>query len=111
MKIHPSIQKKLPALIDFLKQHRVKRAAIFGSATTTDFGPESDLDLLVAFNDSLSNSEYTNHFWGIYLELPKLLGRPVDVVVEGNVKNPYFIEELNETKVTVYDEESEKVPV
>ena len=72
--LHPSIQRKAPALTAFLRRHQVARAYIFGSATTQNFRPDSDVDLLVAFEVGLSNSDYARHFWSLYLELPKLLG-------------------------------------
>lgn len=109
--LHPSIRSKMPALTAFLRRHQVKRAYIFGSATTQNFRPDSDVDLLVAFEDGLSNSEYAHHFWSLYLELPKLLGHSIDLITEDRLKNPYFIEELNETKIPIYDKESEEVPV
>ena len=101
--LHPSIQKLLPILKAFLLKHRVKRAHIFGSATTNHFRDDSDIDLLIAFDDDLSNSEYSQHFWNLYLELPKLLGHPVDLIMEDGLKNPFFIEEINETKIPLYD--------
>ena len=37
------------ALAAFCREHGIKRLAIFGSALRDDFGPESDVDLLVEF--------------------------------------------------------------
>jgi predicted nucleotidyltransferase len=33
----------------FCRQHHVRRLAVFGSALREDFGPESDIDVLVEF--------------------------------------------------------------
>lgn len=33
----------------FCRQHHVRRLALFGSALREDFGPESDIDVLVEF--------------------------------------------------------------
>lgn len=109
--LHPTVQSKLPVIKAFLLQHQVKRAHIFGSAVTGKFRPDSDIDLLVKFEDKLTNSEYAHHFWSLYLELSKLLGHQVDLITEDGLKNPYFIEELNETKIPIYDKEGEEVLV
>ena len=37
------------ALAAFCREHGIKRMAIFGSALRDDFGPESDIDMLVEF--------------------------------------------------------------
>ena len=37
------------ALAAFCREHGIKRLAVFGSALRDDFGPESDVDVLVEF--------------------------------------------------------------
>ena len=37
-----------------------------------------------------------------YISLEDLMGRRIDLVDEDNLKNPYFIEELEETKQLIY---------
>ena len=36
-------------IADFCKRHHIQRLAIYGSALRSDFGPESDIDVLVDF--------------------------------------------------------------
>jgi len=36
-------------IVDFCERHHIRRLAIFGSALRGDFGPESDVDVLVDF--------------------------------------------------------------
>jgi len=36
-------------IADFCRQHHITRLAIFGSALRDDFGPDSDIDVLVDF--------------------------------------------------------------
>jgi uncharacterized protein len=50
--------------------------------------PRSDVDLLVAFADDLP-SRFDAYF-GLKEGLEGLLGRPVDLVMPGALKNPYF---------------------
>ncbi|MHC4682532.1 MAG: nucleotidyltransferase family protein, partial [Planctomycetota bacterium] len=36
-------------IADFCRRHNIDRLAIFGSALRSDFGPDSDIDVLVDF--------------------------------------------------------------
>jgi uncharacterized protein len=36
-------------MADFCRQHHIRRLSFFGSVLRDDFGPESDIDLLVEF--------------------------------------------------------------
>lgn len=36
-------------LAEFCRKHHIRRLALFGSALRDDFGPESDIDILVEF--------------------------------------------------------------
>ncbi|MHB0879107.1 MAG: nucleotidyltransferase family protein, partial [Anaerolineae bacterium] len=60
----------------FCRRHHIRRLALFGSILREDFGPESDIDVLVEFEPEhvpgLS-------FYRIQDELSQLLGRKVDL--------------------------------
>jgi uncharacterized protein len=60
----------------FCRKHHVRRLALFGSVLRDDFEPESDVDVLVEFEQGhvpgLS-------FFAMQTELSDLLGRPVDL--------------------------------
>ncbi len=47
--MNPRIAIPRDALAEFCQEHGITRLAIFGSALREDFGPESDIDLLVEF--------------------------------------------------------------
>ncbi len=47
--MNPQISLSKTALVAFCQKHGIKRLAIFGSAIREDFGPESDVDVLVEF--------------------------------------------------------------
>jgi len=65
-------------LEEFCSRWRVRELALFGSALRPDFGPDSDLDLLVTFDDRAA--------WSLLdlvrmeRELGELCGRKVDLV-------------------------------
>ncbi|MBL0310368.1 MAG: nucleotidyltransferase domain-containing protein [Bacteroidetes bacterium] len=101
--IHKSIANKLPLLISLLRNHKVKRAYAFGSVCTDRFNPESDVDLLIAFQDDLDPIEYGDLYWSLDEKLPELLNRPVDIITEKQLRNPYFIKVMNRTKTPIYE--------
>lgn len=47
--MNPQVSIPKSRLAAFCRDHGIKRLAIFGSALRADFGPESDIDVLVEF--------------------------------------------------------------
>jgi predicted nucleotidyltransferase len=79
-----------------------RRLDVFGSAIRDDFDPAtSDLDFLVEFDD-LSPRAYADAYFNLKESLERLFGRPVDLVIEGSVENPYFRERINAERRPVY---------
>ena len=90
-------------LAKIFKSHKVERAYLFGSTLTSDFNDYSDLDFLVKFDDSLIDPlERGEMWWNLHDSLRNLFKREIDIVTESSLKNPYFIEELENTKLLVY---------
>jgi len=75
----------------FCRKHFIRRLAVFGSALRRDFGPESDVDILVEFESSarvgfLALARASR-------ELSEIIGRRVDLVPQGGLK-PLIREEV-----------------
>ncbi|MGH9204367.1 MAG: nucleotidyltransferase family protein [Vicinamibacterales bacterium] len=87
------------ALAAFCERHHVTRLALFGSALRDDFGPESDVDVLVEFK--------TGHvpglirIAGIARELSEMVGRPVDLRTPGDLSK-YFRSDVIQSAVVKY---------
>lgn len=62
---------------------------------------ESDLDFLVRFRQPAPASLFDLYF-GLNEALEALFGRKVDLVMEGALRNPYFIQGVNETRQLLY---------
>ncbi len=60
----------------FCQTHHIRYLALFGSVVRDDFGPESDIDVLVEFEDGHTPGL---DFFLMEAELSKLLGRKVDL--------------------------------
>jgi predicted nucleotidyltransferase len=75
------------AIADFARRWKVKELALFGSALRDDFGPESDVDLLVTFEPDAPWSLFD--IVTMQDELAELFGRPVDFVEKAALRNPF----------------------
>lgn len=83
-------------------EHQVKRLDLFGSATGTAFDPErSDVDFVVEFAE-LSPRDYAHHYFGLKEGLVALLRRPVDLVVERAIRNPYFRQSVDASREPLF---------
>jgi len=84
------------------RKYGVLRLDVFGSATGPAFDPaSSDYDFLVEFG-AHDQPGYADRYLGLLEELTSLLGRPVDLVVERAIRNPYFKEGVNRSRQLLY---------
>ncbi len=77
-----------PAILikEFCSRWHVRRLSVFGSALRDDFGPDSDVDLLVDFEPDAPVSLWE---WGQMLEeLRAIFGREVDLIERSAIRNP-----------------------
>mgnify|MGYP000990757830 CR=1 FL=1 len=70
-------------IINYLRPYNPERIGIFGSFARHEETPESDIDILVKFKETLSLLDLSR----IHRELSHILGRDVDLVTEASVKN------------------------
>lgn len=101
--LQSALKNKLPEVIQLLKLNKVKRAYAFGLVCREDFNEESDIDLLITFEDGLDPMEYGDYYWSLDEALPELLQRSADLVTERSLRNRFFIENLNATKAPIYE--------
>ena len=76
-------------LAAFCRANGIRRLSIFGSAVRDDFGPESDVDVLIEFEPGRAPGF---RFVSIAAELSELFGRRVDVLTRRSVeRSPNYI--------------------
>ncbi len=78
-------------LAGFCKKWHVRKLSLFGSVLRDDFRPDSDVDMLVVFEEGHVPDLIT--FSGMELELDEILGRKVDLRTPEDLSR-YFREEV-----------------
>lgn len=81
--------------------HKVKSLHAFGSVLTSTFHSQSDIDLIVSFDD-MELAEYADNYYDLKFSLEELFNRPVDLLEEQAIRNPYFKENVDQKKELVY---------
>ena len=101
------IERNMAEIIALCEKHKVAQLYVFGSILTDRFNQDSDIDFTVIFDRSLLPLlVYGENYFAFMFALEDLLGREVDLVEYNAVKNPYFKEELDETKRIIYGQAS-----
>jgi uncharacterized protein len=96
------IEQNITTLTRLCKKYHVAALDVFGSAATGTFNEQtSDIDFMVEFNDCVKADRFDT-FFALQEDLKKLFGRPVDLVEPGGLRNPYFIESVEQTRRRVY---------
>ena len=98
----PLIAERRSEIAEICRRFGVRRLTLFGSAARlADFEPErSDVDFLVAFE--LAASPSLGEYFALRDVLAEAVGRPVDLVVEGSVRNPFIRAGMQQSAETIY---------
>ncbi len=99
--MHTLVERKKDKLVALCQKYDVKTMHLFGSVCTSNFTPESDIDILISFKE-VSIDKYTDNYFELHYELEKLFKRKVDLITENALSNPYFIESVEATKQLLY---------
>jgi predicted nucleotidyltransferase len=94
------IEKFEPEIAELCRRLKISRLDVFGSATSEEFRAESDVDVLVRFEQD--GGGLFNRYFDLKEGLEGIFGRPVDVVVEDSLRNPYFKASVDRSRRTVY---------
>ena len=70
-------------IINYLRPYGPERIGVFGSFARKEETPNSDIDILVKFKETISLLDLAK----IHRELSQILGKDVDLVTESSVKN------------------------
>jgi predicted nucleotidyltransferase len=96
------IEQHRQGLVELCRKYDVRRLDVFGSALRDDFDPsKSDLDFIVEFNDfTIENA--ADRYLGLMIDLEDLFGRKIDLVSYRAIRNPFFKQVVDQTRVQLY---------
>lgn len=95
------LQKYQAGIIRLCKAHKVKSLYAFGSVLSDNFNAESDIDLIVDFAN-MEVEDYADNYFDFKFSLQELFKRPIDLLEEKAIRNPYFRESVNQKRQLVY---------
>ncbi len=84
-------------IAEYCKRNRVRRLSLFGSVLREDFGPDSDVDVLVEFEPGTRIGLI--RLSGLEIELGNIVGRKVDLNTPGFLSKYYRDQILTEADV------------
>ena len=80
-------------------RYGARRLGLFGSAATGGSNSQaSDLDFVVEFR-TMEAGGYADAYFGLLESLESLFGKPIDLVVGSAIRNPYFLQSVESTRV------------
>ena len=96
-----NIQFEQQVVVEFCRRWRIVELSLFGSVLRDDFGPDSDVDVLVVF---APDAPWSYWDWGAMTEqLGSIFGRSVDLVEKRSVVNPYRRHHILTSRRIIHD--------
>jgi predicted nucleotidyltransferase len=86
-------------IAEFCHRHHICRLSLFGSILHDDFGPDSDIDVLVVFEPGKTPGF---GFIGVQEEMAEILGHPVDLHTPASLSK-YFRDRVLREAEALYD--------
>ncbi len=101
-RMHAAIAQHRAAIAAICQRYRIRRLEVVGSAARgDDFDPDtSDADFLVEYAADAQPGLHT--YFGAKAELEQVLGREVDLIEPGAVRNPYVLAGFNRHREAIY---------
>lgn len=96
-----AVEQNISSIQYLCENHRVDKLYLFGSILGSSFNEKSDVDFLVRFKN-IDLLKYADNYFDLKFSLENLLKRPVDLLEEQSLKNPYFLDAINESKKLIY---------
>ena len=98
--MHELVRTHLLEIAELCRRYHVRRLDVFGSASRgDDFDPaRSDVDLLVQYEEEAGVDDRR----ALEKALESLLGRHVDLIRDGSIRNPYVRRTAEEDRQNLY---------
>ncbi|MBN2715694.1 MAG: nucleotidyltransferase domain-containing protein [Deltaproteobacteria bacterium] len=84
------------------RRYPVRSLALFGSVTDDSFNVDSDVDVIIDFDES-SEQNYFDCYFNLKTELEAYWNRTVDLVANKKFRNKHFEASLENSKHVIYE--------
>jgi predicted nucleotidyltransferase len=95
------IDQNINIISRLCETHKVNHLYAFGSILTNKFSDKSDVDLIVDFKD-VELLKYADNYFDFKFSLEDIFQRPIDLLEEKAIKNPYFKQSIDSQKKLIY---------
>jgi predicted nucleotidyltransferase len=95
------IKDHIEQIIALCNAHDVNSLFAFGSVVSGKLQPVSDIDLIVDI-DSKDPIDYSDNYFALKFELEEIFNRPVDLLEDKALNNPFLKKQIDNSKVLVY---------
>lgn len=86
-------------IVDYLRDYKPERIGLFGSYARGENTEESDIDILIRFQETCSLFQLVR----IENELSELIGRKVDLVTEGAIRNERIRQSIQQDLQVIFE--------
>jgi predicted nucleotidyltransferase len=101
--MHPIIEQHRNEIIALCGAFGVEKLEVFGSVVTEEFDEaRSDVDFIVHYRDDFDLGPWLQFHFELKARLADLLGRPVDLIMATNHRNPFIRQSINATRQVLY---------
>ena len=95
------VESNIDNILDLCKKHNVKQLFVFGSVLTNKFKKNSDVDLIVDFQD-VDLYNYADNYFDFKNSLEHLFKHDVDLLEDKAIKNPFLRQSIDSSKQLIY---------
>jgi uncharacterized protein len=95
------IEQNIAVVEVLCKKYKVSKLFAFGSVLTERFSAESDIDLVVDF-DNVGINEYADNYFDFKFSLQDTFHRKIDLLEEKAIRNPYMRQSIDLSKRLIY---------
>jgi predicted nucleotidyltransferase len=95
------VEQNIDIIQNLCTKHKVSRLFVFGSVLRNKLRKNSDIDLIVDFQE-MDVYEYADNYFDLKFSLENLFKRNVDLLENKAINNPYLRQEIDSTKQLIY---------
>ena len=95
------VEQNIGIIQNLCTKHKVSRLFVFGSVLRNKLRKNSDIDLIVDFQE-MDVYEYADNYFDLKFSLENLFKRNVDLLENKAINNPYLRQEIDSTKQLIY---------